>query len=153
MGKEKEDVDNKIVIVKCNVCMLMFESKPHDWDWENDTNGPPFQYPPECPRCGSSETTVEEKSDIGYPGRIIPERHYDSVSGRVLASMEKIIDRFYNQEKADYVECKDVVLCADHIFQHIDIVHDFLEELKHCDEPLAPYVEENDAGAESPAKK
>ncbi len=51
-----EAVEEQIVTVECNECGHRFDSNPHDWEWEGDTNGPPFQYPPECPKCGGTTT-------------------------------------------------------------------------------------------------
>ena len=95
---------------------------------------------------------TEKKEDKkANPGRIIPERQYAAVSGSVLISMEKIIDSYYEKAEKTYYECKGAEQCRNHVFPHMTRVHRFLEELKHCDEPLDPYVEENDAGAGSSA--
>ncbi|GAI33512.1 unnamed protein product, partial [marine sediment metagenome] len=79
---------------------------------------------------------TEKKKAI--PGRIIPERHYDSVSGRVLISMENIIDCYYDDADEKFNAELDEVSDAGCILRDMDRVRNFLEELRHCDEPLDP---------------
>jgi len=97
---------------------------------------------------------TEEKGDKkAIPGRIIPRRHYDAIPGTVLISMDRIIDCCYDESEKDYDRLDGYRDLSNHIFLDMKIVRGFLNELKHCDEPLAPCVEENDAEAESFAEK
>ncbi len=59
----KEAIDETEVTVKCMDCGHRFVSKPRDWPWEDDTIGSPFPYPPECPKCNSTET-IHDMTDV-----------------------------------------------------------------------------------------
>ncbi len=92
------------ITVKCRDCGHKFDSKPHEWAWEDDTIGPPFQYPPECPECDSIETDPEPTE--------VEKARYNAKMLEVSSLKKKAEEEAMKKEKK-CCECRRYQLCRD----------------------------------------
>ncbi len=92
---------------------------------------------------------LKEENKDAKPG-IIVDRSYDAIPGKVMISMEKIINCYYEEAKREYRYLVDICgeedtqKVKDHIFPHMERVIDFLEELKHTDEWIDEDINETE---------
>jgi len=89
----------------------------------------------------------EESKDMEAKPGVIVDRQYDVIPGKVMISMEKIIDRYYEEARKDYesLVCEeDTQKVTDHIFPHMERVMRLLEELRHTDEWIEEDINETE---------